>query len=94
MKLLNKRKIERKKGNSPRRIQKYPARNLIKAEIKESRFNKEIYPSARDIANLNWSPPLLCRFLKGLINSKLKQESLAQCIAKAVEKRHHSSIAI
>ena len=94
MKLLNKRKIQRKKGNSTRRIQKDPAANLIKAETKENEFNKEIYPSARDIANLNWSPPLLCHFLKGLINSELKQESLAQCIVKAVEKRHHSSIAI
>ena len=62
------------------------AANLIKVEIKEGEFNKETYPSARDIANLNWSSPLLCHFLKGLINSELKQESFAQCIVKAVKK--------
>ena len=62
------------------------AANLIKTEIREHTFNKETYPSARDIANLNWSSPLLCHFLKGLINSELKQESRAQCIVKAVKK--------
>ena len=62
------------------------AANLIKVEIKEGEFNKETYPSARDIANVNWSSPLLCQFLKGLINSELTQESFAQCIVKAVKK--------
>ena len=68
-----------------KRIQTLAA-NLIKAEIREREFNKETYPSAGDIANLNWSPPLLRRFLKGLINLELEQESLAQCIVKAVKK--------
>ena len=62
------------------------AANLIKAEIRECEFNKETYPNAGDIANLNWSPQLLRHFLRGLMNSELKQESLAQCIVKVVKK--------
>ena len=58
------------------------AANLIKAEISERKFNKETYPSAVDIANLNWSPPLMHHFLKGLINTELKQESLANVLLK------------
>ena len=42
-----------------------------------------IFKRVGDIANL--SPPLMCFFLKGLINSKLKQESVAQCIVKTVK---------
>ena len=54
--------------------------------MRECEFNKETYASAGDIASLNWSPPLLRHFLKGLINSDLKQELLAQCIVKTVKK--------
>ena len=68
-----------------KRIQTLAA-NLIKTEIREREFNEETYPSVGDIANLTWSPPLLRHFLKGLINSELKQESLVQCIVKAVKK--------
>ena len=42
------------------------ATNLIKAEIRKREFNKETYPSAGDITNLNWSPPLLLHFLEGV----------------------------
>ena len=40
--------------------------NLIKVDIKECKFDNETYPSTGDIANLNWSPPLLSQFLEGL----------------------------
>ena len=50
-----------------KRIQTLAA-NFIKAEIREREFNEETYPNAGDLTNLNWSPPLLCHFLKGLIN--------------------------
>ena len=65
----------------PRRIQALAA-ILIKAEISERKFNKGTHPSAVDIANLNRSPPLIHHFLKGLINTKLKQESLATVLLK------------
>ena len=39
------------------------AGNSIKAEIRECEFNKETNSRAADIANLNWSPPLLRHFL-------------------------------
>ena len=59
-----------------KRIQTLSA--LIKAKIRVRKFKKETYPSAGNIANLNWSSPLLRHFLKGLINSELKQELLVQ----------------
>ena len=55
---------------------------LIKAEISEPKCNIGTYPSAVDIANLNRSPPLIHHFLKGLINTELKQESLANVLLK------------
>ena len=60
--------------------------NLIKTKMWEQEFKEEAYSSVGDIVNLNWSPPLMHLFLKGLIYSKLKHESLAQCIVKTVKK--------
>ena len=60
--------------------------NLIKTKMWEQEFKEEACSSVGDIVNLNWSPPLMHLFLKGLIYSKLKQESLAQCIVKTVKK--------
>ena len=60
-----------------KRIQTLSA-NLIKAKIRARKFKKETYPSVGNIANLNWSSPLLRHFLKALINSELKQEFLVQ----------------
>ena len=59
------------------------AANLIKAEIKEQNYDSDVYPTANDIKHLNWIPDNLRLFLKNLINSELKQESLGQCIIKA-----------
>ena len=58
--LLNEKYREKKTTvqEESKRIQTL-AENLIKAEIREREFKKETYPSAGDIANLNWSPPLL-----------------------------------
>ena len=55
--LINEKYREKKKTvqEEPKRIQVLAA-NLIKAEIRECEFNKETYPNAGDIANLNWSP--------------------------------------
>ena len=75
--LINEKYREKKKSvqEESKRIQTLAA-NLIKAKLREHEINKETYPSLGNIANLNWSLPLLRHFLKGLINSELKQESL------------------
>jgi len=73
-------------GEETKKIQTLAA-NLIKAEIRDHQFQKNVYPDTDGIKSLNWSSPLLRHFLQSLINSELKRESLAQCIIKATKKR-------
>ena len=62
------------------------AAKLIKDEIRRCDYKNDVYPSVNDMKNLDWSPPLLKQFLKYLVQSELKQESLAQCIVKAAKR--------
>ena len=66
--------------------------NLINVNIREYKFNNETYPNTGDIANLNWSPPLLCQFLEGLIRIEKRIACTMYC--QRGKKRHHYSTAI
>ena len=44
------------------------------------------HPTTNDIKHLNWIPDNLRLFLKNLINSELKQESLGQRIMKTTNR--------
>ena len=67
------------------------AARLIKEEIKELKFDKNTYPDENSIADaergLNTVPKSLRILLESLIDSKVKQSSLGQCIVYAVRPR-------
>ena len=63
------------------------AANLIKAQIRERNYSNEIYHTLDDILKSGWVLPSLLLFLKLIINSQLRLESIGQCMVKAVKPR-------
>jgi hypothetical protein len=61
------------------------AAELIKAEIRETDYNREYYPTDKDIVNesLTVLPPLLRSLLTVLVKSPLKQAAIGQCVVQA-----------
>jgi hypothetical protein len=57
------------------------AAELIKAEIRETAYNREYYPTDKDIANetLTVVPPFLRSFLTVPVKSPLRQAAIGQC---------------
>ena len=70
------------------------AAKLIRAEIREMKFSKDVYPDDESIADpeegLKWIPKSLRMLLEPVIDSKQKQDTLGQCIVYAA--RHKTAI--
>ena len=67
------------------------AAKIILSEIRAIEYNMEKYPSIEDISNLDENksiiPHCLQRFLKVLVKSSVKQNSIGQCLLYAVRPR-------
>ena len=67
------------------------AAKLVKAEIRQMKYNKEYYPSENSIADVEegkkYIPESLLAFLETIIKSKVKQNSIGQCIVYAARPR-------
>ena len=59
------------------------AATLIKAELREMSSDPSLYPSVDDARRTDWIPESMRLFLSHFTNSKLKIESIGQCIVKA-----------
>jgi len=61
------------------------AARLINSKIREMSCSMDVYMTTDDISGINQEliPPLLKLFVESLINSKLKQSSLAQALIQA-----------
>ena len=59
------------------------AATLIKTELREINSNPAVYPSVLDAQCTDWIPDSLRFFLSHFTSSKLKIESIGQCIVKA-----------
>ena len=55
------------------------AATLIKAEIRETNYDSDYYPICEDVKR-EWIPESLRQFLNMFTTSKLKEESIGQCI--------------
>ena len=81
--IINQKFKERKESvedESVRIIQ--AAANLIKAEIREKEYDTSMYPTCEEI-NSDWIPESLRVFLGIFTSSRLRQESIGQCIVKS-----------
>ena len=67
------------------------AAKLIKANIRETLFDTDVYPSDANIrdksASLDWIPVLLTNFLRHIICDETKQISIGHCIVQASRPR-------
>ena len=81
--IINKRFKEKKNDieDESLRIIKAAA-TLIKAEIRETNYDSDYYPTCEDVKR-EWIPESLRQFLNMFTTSKLKQESIGQCMVKA-----------
>ena len=58
--------------------------HLIASEIREMEYASDVYPSCGEISEISRAvPPLLLLFISSLVQSKLKQCSLAQALIQA-----------
>ena len=67
------------------------AAKIIRAEIREKTYDTKSYPTNKDIANVNkgkeWIPHYLQTFLKIIIQSELKQNSIGHSIIQSARPR-------
>ena len=67
------------------------ATKIIRAEIREKTYDVKSYPTNEDIANVNrgkeWVPHYLQTFLKIIIRSELKQNSIGHSIVQSARPR-------
>ena len=67
------------------------AAKIIRAEIRERTYDAKLYPRNEDIANINkgkeWIPHYLQTFLKIIIQSELKQNSISHSIIQSARPR-------
>ena len=67
------------------------AAKIIRAEIRESKYDSNLYPTNEDIANVKkgreWVPHHLQTFLKTIVHSELKQNSIGHAIIQAARPR-------
>lgn len=75
-------RIEGEGSQSERLVKK--AAGLVKAEIRETFYGREFYPTDQDFSGdcLNVVPPLLTMFIKELITSPVKQAAIGQSIVQ------------
>ena len=59
------------------------AANIMKTDIKENLSKSEHYPTSPDIRG-EWVPRTVKQFLKYFTDSKVKQESIGQCLVKLI----------
>ena len=88
--IINDKWYQEKKNNiddEAARVVKTAAK-LIKAELRETIYNTDIYPSKTEINNFdNFTPSLLKILMETLITSELRQASISQSILKAARPR-------
>ena len=67
------------------------AAKIIRAEIRECKYDSEFYPTNEDIANIDrgrqWVPRHLQTLLKIIVVSELKQNSIGHCIVQSARPR-------
>ena len=82
--IINKKFVEKKDSveDEAKRIIKAAA-NLIRAEIRDMQYDTNSYPTSSEITG-DWAPKNLRSLLSHFTKSNLRQESIAQCIVKAV----------
>jgi hypothetical protein len=76
-------KIEGQGSEAEKIVKK--AAGLILAEIRETTYSRDIYPTAEDVSGdgVQFLPPLLLLLLKTLIKSPLKQAALGQAVVQS-----------
>ena len=67
------------------------AAKIIRAEIRDKKYNSDSYPTNEDISNIEksreWIPHHLQPLIKTIVSSELKQNSIGQCIVQAARTR-------
>ena len=91
--IINDKSFEAKKQNIQDESERIVAcaAKIIKAELKETTFKTDTYPSNHDIrdtdAGLEWLPPLLKNFMNKITKSKIQQASIGQCTVRSTRPR-------
>jgi hypothetical protein len=67
------------------------AAKLIRAELKEQKYDMDSYPSVYDVKNIDvcrkFVPPLLQTLLRTLVTNDLKQVAIGHCVVQAARPR-------
>ena len=85
--IINRKFCEKKDSveDESKRIIKAAA-NLIRADIRDMQYDNNSYPTSSEITG-DWAPKNLRLLLSHFTKSNLRQESIAQCIVKAVSSK-------